>query len=153
MTTNETALIRFRVDETLKQRADAVCSERGFYLTDVLRAVVRRIAMEHAIPFELSAPAAADAPAPFAQYGKFLLDDLAHVKAESVIALLATFIANRARRIAGEKRKAKPNAKLIAKWEAENREAVQYHRVLNTRDSELVSKVEKRFTDLLAQGD
>lgn len=74
MTTNETALIRFRVDETLKQRADAVCSERGFDLTDVLRAVVRRIAMEHAIPFELSAPAAADAPAPFAQYGKFLLD-------------------------------------------------------------------------------
>ena len=53
----ETTWVRFRIDETLKARAEAVCDGRGLDLHDVLRTLVRRIAVENAIPFDLDAPA------------------------------------------------------------------------------------------------
>lgn len=149
----ETELVRFRVDGNLKTNAEAACNRRGLDLNDVLRTLVRRIAMEDAIPFDLNAPAriATDARTPFDRYGEFLDQDLAHLKIESVIGLLATFIADRARRMAAEKKKTKPNTKRIEQWLQEASEAMQYRRgALNSSNA---AKVEKQFTALLAVAD
>ena len=41
----DTTLVRFRVDGTLKKRAEVTCDRRGLDLNDVLSTVVRRIAL------------------------------------------------------------------------------------------------------------
>ena len=118
---------RFRVDEGLKEQAEAVCVRRGTDRNHVLRTLVRRIAIEDEIPFDLNAPARAAEPqrVPFDRYGDFLTQDLAHLEAESLISLLAGFVADRARKIAEEQTKTKPDAAKIAAWHREASEAMQ----------------------------
>ena len=92
---------------------------------------MRRSAPENAIPFDLDAPARSDGTViPFARYGAFLNSDLAHLKGEGVISLLATLYCRSCEtRGAGEEDKL---AQCGEKWENEAREAVQYHRALDT---------------------
>ena len=145
-------LVRFRVDKDLKDAAADACDALGFDLNDVLRSVVRRIANEHAIPFQVNPPARPDpTKAPFTEYGAYLDKDLAHLKAELTLSLLATFIADRAKRLAEERDKPKPNVKLRQRWEREMREAAGYHRTLNTRDLALVERVDAKYRALLAE--
>ena len=145
-------MVRFRVDRALKAHAEQLCASLGMELNDVLRILVRRIAMEGAIPFDLNRPnqSPSDARAPFDRYGPFLQEDLAHLKAESVLTLLATFAANRARRIAVERRQAKPNQNKIDQLRREATEAMHLRRSLDVKDDALLALVEKRFTTLLA---
>jgi hypothetical protein len=147
----ETEMVRFRIEGDLKKRAEDACAQRGMELNDVLRTLVRRIALDGAIPFDMNAPGRVAEPGgtPFDRYGEFLTQDLAHLKAESVISLLASFVANRARLIATEKRKARPIRANLSKWESEAREAMNYRRTMNTKDDKLVAKVEKKFSALL----
>ena len=151
----ETEMVRFRIEGELKKRAEHACARRGMELNDVLRTLVRRIALDGAIPFDMNAPASVAEPGgtPFDRYGEFLTQDLAHLKAESVISLLASFVANRARLIATENRKVRPNRAKLSKWESEAREAMNYRRTMNTKDAKVVAKVEKKFSTLLASGD
>lgn len=144
-------MVRFRVDSRLKQRAESICAALGMDLNDVLRILLRRIAMEEAIPFNLNAPARLpkDAQVPFAHYGDFLQQDLKHLAAESVISLLATFVAKRARQMTAERGKPKPNATKIEQWNTEATEAMQLRRSIDTTDDALLARVEKRFTALL----
>jgi len=151
----ETEMVRFRIEGDLKKRAEHACARRGMELNDVLRTLVRRIALDGAIPFDMNAPARVTEPGgtPFDHYGEFLTQDLAHLKAESVISLLASFVANRARLIATENRKARPNRAKLTKWESEAREAMNHRRTMNTKDAKVVTKVEKKFSTLLASDD
>jgi len=148
----ETEMVRFRIEGELKKRAEAVCARTGMDLNDVLRTLVRRIVTDGAIPFDVNTSGRVAEPrgVPYAQYGEFLTEDLAHLKAESAISLLASFAADRAHRIATEKRKARPNRANLKRWAAEARDAMNYRRTMNTRDDKLVSKVEKKFAALLA---
>ncbi len=148
-------MVRFRIEGDLKKRAEEVCARTGMELNDVLRTFLRRIVIDGAIPFDLNTPARVAEPegTPYGQYGEFLTDDLAHLKAESVITLLSSFAANRAHRIAIEKRKARPNRENLTRWEAEARDAMTYRRTINAKDDKLLSTIEKKFTDLLAADD
>ena len=148
-------MVRFRIEGDLKNRAEEICARTGMELNDVLRTFLRRIVIDGAIPFDLNAPARVAEPeaTPYGQYSEFLTDDLAHLKAESVITLLASFAANRAHRIATEKRKARPNRENLKQWEAEAREAMNYRRTINTKDDKLLSTLEQKFTALLAADD
>jgi addiction module RelB/DinJ family antitoxin len=147
----ETEMVRFRIEGDLKKRAEQVCARTGMELNDVLRTLVRRIVIDEAIPFDLNTPGRVAEPegTPYGEYGEFLTDDLAHLKADSVITLLASFAANRAHRIATEKRKARPNREILKRWETEAREAMSYRRTINTKDDKLLSKLETKFTALL----
>jgi DNA-damage-inducible protein J len=151
----QTDIIRFRIEEDIKARAENICARLGMEMNDVLRTLVRRIALDKAIPFDMHTTFRVEEPSrsPFDRYGQFLTDDLAHLKAEAVISLLWIFAAKRARQIALENRKPRPNRKQITKWETEAEEAMEYSRTMDTRDDKLVAKVEQRFAALLVSSD
>ena len=150
-TSLETELVRFRIEGDLKSRAEEVCARYGLELNDVMRTLVRRIALDDSIPFDMNAPGRIAEPSgsPFDRYGAFLTEDLAHLKAKSVISLSGSYIANRARRMATERHKARPNRAHVARWKSEVQEALQYRRTLDTKDQKLVAKGEKNFAALL----
>lgn len=149
---SETTLVRFRLQTKQIAEAVGVCDELGFDLNDVLRTVVRRIAKDHAIPFEINHPThVASNRLPFTEYGDYLDKDLAHLKAELTLSMLSTFIADRAARLREERQKPKSNNKLIQRWERELRDAVGYHRTMNTRDVALVEQVDAKFRALLVE--
>ena len=145
------AKVNFRVDPDVKTRAEAICKSIEMDLVQVMRILLRRIATEEAIPFDLNAPARAPTPArvPFDRYGTFLEHDLKHLKAESVISLLAGFVAKRARQMATERAKSRPNTKKIEQWNTEAMEAMTLRRSIDTNDEALLARTEKRFTALL----
>jgi addiction module RelB/DinJ family antitoxin len=146
----QTDIIRFRIEEDIKARAENICARLGMEMNDVLRTLVRRIALDKAIPFDMHTTFRVEEPSrsPFD-----LTDDLAHLKAEAVISLLWIFAAKRARQIALENRKPRPNRKQNTKWETEAEEAMEYSRTMDTRDDKLVAKVEQRFAALLVSSD
>lgn len=145
-------LIRFRVDRDLKRAAEAVCAGLDLDLNDVLRSIVRRIAHERALPFEVNTPPRPQpGKVPFAEYNDFLKRDLAHLKGELTLGMLATFIADRTKRIAEARGDPQVDAKLQARWERELRDAAAYHRTLDTRDTALVEQLDARFRALLAE--
>jgi hypothetical protein len=73
--------------------------------------------------------------------------ELSFDEAELTIALLARFIAERARQLAT------PNVSVdtAAKWKAELDEAARLHRTLDVRDTARVAAVQQRFRALLNQ--
>jgi len=52
----DTAFVRARIDETLKNEAAAVLAEMGLTVSDVVRMTLTRIAKDRALPFELKVP-------------------------------------------------------------------------------------------------
>jgi antitoxin component of RelBE/YafQ-DinJ toxin-antitoxin module len=90
----ETEFERFRIDPAVRDQAAHVCGRLGHELSDVLRALVVRIARDGAIPFEM--PAAA----PPRTTGTLLSDDRLwgglrpQVEAEVALDLLARVIAD-----------------------------------------------------------
>ena len=145
-------LIRVRVDSALKSVAESVCREHELTLPEVLRTVVRRIARDRRLPFEVEAPPPPDdALVPFGRDTPLLAGDLADLKAELALHLLATFIADRARRLAEGREQGTGDAKRLARWERELREAVMHHRTLDATDPALVDEVEARFRALLRE--
>lgn len=148
-------MVSLRIERDLKKRAEEICARTGMDLTDVIRTLVRRIAIDGAIPFDLDTPGRVEEPPapPYGRYSDFLTDDLAHVKADSVIVLLSSFAADRAHRVATERRKSRPNREKINRWEAEARDAMKHRRTINTKDEKLLTKLEKKFTTLLTADD
>lgn len=53
---SSTALVRARIDETLKDEATAVLASMGLTISDVMRIALTKIANEKALPFEMRAP-------------------------------------------------------------------------------------------------
>lgn len=51
-----TALVRARIDETLKREAAAVLAEMGLTVSDVVRIVLTKVAKDKALPFEMRVP-------------------------------------------------------------------------------------------------
>jgi DNA-damage-inducible protein J len=51
-----TALVRARIDETLKREAAAVLAEMGLTVSDVVRIVLTKVAKDKALPFEMRIP-------------------------------------------------------------------------------------------------
>lgn len=54
--TTKTATINVRVDPDIKKAADETLSEIGISMTSVVNALIRKIAREKRVPFELSLP-------------------------------------------------------------------------------------------------
>ena len=54
MTSN--AIVRARIDETIKNEAVAVLAEMGLTASDAFRIMMTRVAKEKALPFELKIP-------------------------------------------------------------------------------------------------
>ncbi|EDQ2188579.1 type II toxin-antitoxin system RelB/DinJ family antitoxin [Salmonella enterica] len=52
------AVIRARIDETLKNEAAAVLAQFGLTISDVMRITLARVATEKALPFEMRVNAA-----------------------------------------------------------------------------------------------
>ena len=51
-----TALVRARIDETLKNEATAVLAEMGLTVSDVVRIALTKIAKEKTLPFDMRVP-------------------------------------------------------------------------------------------------
>ena len=49
-------VVRTTIDETVKQEADAVLSQLGLSVSDVVRMTLARVAQDKALPFELKVP-------------------------------------------------------------------------------------------------
>lgn len=149
----DTTVHVFRVDEALRRQAMAICEQQHIDLNDVLRALIRRIAKEGALPFHLDAPARSetDQHVPFDDYGDFLKHDLAHLEVEALISVLARLVADRARRIAAEQRKRSPARTNIRRWEGEIAAAMQIRRgKVDLANRALVDQLQQRFGALLA---
>lgn len=149
----DTTVHVFRVDEALRRQAIAICEQQHIDLNDVLRTLIRRIAMEGALPFNLEASARPESVerVPFDDYGDFLKRDLAHLEVEALISLLARLVADRARRIAAEQRKRSPDPANIRRWEAEIAAAMQIRRGnVDLTNLARVDELQQRFGALLA---
>ena len=149
----QTTVVRFSVEATQRARADAVCHKLGFDLHDVLRALVRRIATDRAIPFDLAAYPATLEKAPFSEPTPFLVEDLGHLQAEVTLGMLSRFIATWSRRIADERGAARPDKTAIARWTAELEEALEAHRTLDIADREQVAHLAATFRARLSEVD
>src|SRR5262245_49398447 len=99
----DTELIRFRVDASIKKKAEAICEKLGFDLPDVLLAFLNRLVREGALPFDVGTPPAkGTSSVPFEEYRDRLWQDYRRLDAEVVLALLSRFMADRAARIGAE---------------------------------------------------
>jgi DNA-damage-inducible protein J len=52
----QTAFVRARIDETVKDEAAAVLADMGLTVSDLVRITLTRVAKERAVPFELKVP-------------------------------------------------------------------------------------------------
>ncbi len=52
----QNALVRARIDESIKDEAAAVLGEMGLTVSDLVRITLTRVAKDHAVPFELKVP-------------------------------------------------------------------------------------------------
>lgn len=148
----DTTVLSFRVDEALRRQAVAICQQQHIDLNDVLRTLIRRIAMEGALPFNLDAPARSETVqrVPFDDYGDFLNTDLAHLEVEALISLLARLVADRARRIVAEQRKRSPDPANIKRWAGEIAAAMQIRRgKVDLTQPARVDQLQQRFAALL----
>jgi hypothetical protein len=144
-------LLRYAVDRDLFEAAEKVCTDLELDLIEVMRELLRRIALERAIPFELGTAVRIQGDAaPFTRYSAFLEADLAPLEPELVLARLGTFIAERSARIAEANAAPEPDEEQIASWTRELDEAIALHRTLDVRDTALLARVEARFRALLA---
>jgi antitoxin component of RelBE/YafQ-DinJ toxin-antitoxin module len=84
---------RFRVDPAVRDRAAHVCIELGHELSDILRAVVARIADDGVIPFALP-PKSAEARSFMSQDPRLWSGLQAQVEAQLALDLLGRFIAD-----------------------------------------------------------
>ncbi|MBJ2587806.1 type II toxin-antitoxin system RelB/DinJ family antitoxin, partial [Salmonella enterica subsp. enterica serovar Breda] len=50
------ALVRARIDETLKNQAADVLAEMGLTISDLIRITLTKVAREKALPFDLRIP-------------------------------------------------------------------------------------------------
>jgi len=56
---SKNAVVRVRIDEDIKEEANAVLASMGLTVSDALRMMLTRVAREHALPFEPLIPNAA----------------------------------------------------------------------------------------------
>jgi DNA-damage-inducible protein J len=52
----QTAFVRARIDETVRDEAAAVLADMGLTVSDLVRITLTRVAREGAVPFELKVP-------------------------------------------------------------------------------------------------
>lgn len=146
------AQLRYTVDRELLAAAEKVCEGLDLDLTEVLRECIRRIAVHGAVPFELRGAVRSHGdPVPLTRNNAFLEGDLAPLKAELLLGLLGTFIAERTARLEAARADANADAKRIARWERELQEAITCHRTLDVNDGPLVERLDSRFRALLAE--
>ena len=149
---SSSVLLRYSVDREVLAAAEKVCDGLDLDLIEVLRECVRRIAVDGAVPFELrGAVRIAGDLVPLTRNNAFLEADLAPLKAELLLGLLGTFIAERTARLEAARAASGPDAKRIARWERELTEAIAHHRTLDVNDGPRVERLDARFRALLAE--
>jgi addiction module RelB/DinJ family antitoxin len=138
----EGEIIRFRVDPAVKEKVAAVCEKLGFDLSEVLRAVMGRIAETGTLPIELSTT---DEPrsqrAPFGEYSERLWRDYQYVDTEVALTLLDAFIARSAAQLAAEHSAPAPNPGTIETLTRVIAQARQLTQTLDPDDAEALAAV------------
>jgi antitoxin component of RelBE/YafQ-DinJ toxin-antitoxin module len=136
---------RFRIDPAVRDRAAEVCARLGHELSDVLRALVARIARDGAIPFEM--------PPPESALENFMDRDprlwaplQAEVEAQLALDLLGRFIADRSTRIAAGNVTDRADLDRLA---LERDEARRLRRDLDVTDRAVVRSVLAKYGPLL----
>lgn len=143
----DSELIRFRIDPEIRAKAEAVCLELGHELHDVLRAVIVRIARDHAIPFELNSPALPPStPVPFLEYDETLWAPLKpQIEAQLALTLLAQAVTDCSIEIDREEQKAAPDRERLAKLAERRTQAKSSRLTLNVADHEAVATVLRQY--------
>jgi addiction module RelB/DinJ family antitoxin len=138
----EGEIIRFRVDPEVKEKVTAVCEKLGFDLSEVLRAVMGRIAETGTLPVELGST---DEPrsqrAPFGEYSERLWREYQFVDAEVALSLLDRFIARSAAQLDAEHSGVEPNPGTIETLKRVIAEARQLTQTLDPEDTEAIGTV------------
>ncbi len=142
---------RFRIDPAVRDTAAQACARLGIELSDVLRALVARIARDGRIPFDLGSERSAQEPSPLP-----LLDAppwtalAAQVEADVLLAVLARFIADCSTRIDEQSSSANPDRQALARLTESRDNARASRRTLDVTDREAVRAALRHYGPLVA---
>lgn len=138
----EGEIIRFRVDPAVKEKVAAVCEKLGFDLSEVLRAVMVRIAETGTLPIELAKTSEPRSQrAPFGEYSERLWRDYQYVDTEVALTLLDGFIARSAAQLDAEQSARAPNPGTIETLQRVIAEARRLTQTLDPDDAEALAAV------------
>ncbi|MGB0126799.1 MAG: type II toxin-antitoxin system RelB/DinJ family antitoxin [Rhodocyclaceae bacterium] len=138
----EGEIIRFRVDPAVKEKVAAVCEKLGFDLSEVLRAVMGRIAETGTLPIELASTSEPRSQrAPFGEYSERLWRDYQYVDTEVALTLLDAFIARSAAQLNAEQSSQAPNPGTIETLKRVIAEARQLTQTLDPDDAPALAAV------------
>jgi RelB antitoxin of RelBE toxin-antitoxin system len=146
----DTELVRFRVDASIKKKAEAICEKLGYDLPDVLVGFLNRFVREGALPFDVGiSPVEGRGSVPFGAYRDCLWRDYRRLEAEVVLALLSRFVADRATQIGTEQRRSRPDKATIQTWQKELEDARALARVLDPNDADAVAEALGKYGPLV----
>lgn len=144
----ESRYLRLQLDAEVCARAEAVCARKGADLVDVLRALVSQIAQSDTIPDTLAAsPRSLTAEeAPFSRYDNDLWSaSRTLVDADLALSVLDQFIAQRAHQLLEAKANRSPDVSLIARLEAERKQALGARALLNPDDADGIAQILRAY--------
>jgi addiction module RelB/DinJ family antitoxin len=143
----DTEFARFRINPALRDQAMQVCARLGVELSDVLRAVVTRIAHDGAIPFAMPAAESPTAPAsPPSTDERLWASMRSQVEAEVALALLARFIADCSTTIDEQ---VTNDRERTARLSEQRDEARRLRRELDVTDADAVRTVLQKYGPLV----
>lgn len=135
--------ITISVAEESLARATTIATRAGLSMEVVLPRLIEALAAGE-LPDSILQPLRT----PFDTYDDFLERDLAHLDAEAALFELTRGIADRARAIATELRRAKPDRERIKAWQSEMTEALEARGTLNPGDASVLRQATDRFPRL-----
>jgi addiction module RelB/DinJ family antitoxin len=147
----DTELIRFRIDAEVREKAVQICADLGYELSDVLKALVSRIARDGTLPFDMAGgPVTPATTAPFYNYDERLWAGIKpQIDAEVALQLLARFIADCSTTLDEEDDKPTQDVKLKEKLTAARTEARALRSQLDVSDHAAVKAVLEKYGPLV----
>ncbi|CAG0999447.1 Antitoxin DinJ [Planctomycetaceae bacterium] len=141
----DTEFERFRINPETRAHAVEVCARMGYELSDVLRALVTRIAHEDSIPFDLGIQ-------PQAASENLLVGDerlwspiKSQIEAEIALALLARFIADCSTTIDEQAALDRRDQELVIRLTKEREAARKLRSELDVSDSAAIQSVLTKY--------
>lgn len=137
----DTEFERFRINPETRAHAAEVCARMGYELSDVLRALVTRIAHEDSIPFDLGIQPHATSASLVAGDERLWSPIKPHIEAEIALALLARFIADCSTTIDEQAASDRSDQELFARLTNEREVARKLRSELDVSDSAAIQSV------------
>ena len=143
-------IIRFRLDREIAERAHRMAAQQGLELPDVLRMMVNRAVRTgtFSVDRDRDSPAGTGTalPASEAYEPRYWSDALAALDAETALAVLYQFIAERTARLDEGSTHQAPDMQQLGRWRDERDEAAAWLAAFDPKDGAVVAQVLARFS-------